>query len=482
MSLTLTILGGPHPATGAQASHSWRQQGGTIGRAENNDWTLPDPEQCISRCHARVCYQNGSYFLEDTSTNGILLSDGMTRMDSAELHRLHDGEEFFIGNFRIRVSIDSGSVLNAPPSRTPMLPGDEANEQLDPLALLGGEVDSEIDPLKVMPRQESYLNEHLDLPAVENPSAAPAPSVHTPPTQTAPLLPDDWWKQPPETSPASVPPTAATPPTPQCPPELPLSPRDSGSLAAEPSDPASLPPADRTAPPSGSEDFLPPPRSRDASAKPPEPPVETTADIQATLPENALAELLRGAGIDPGQVSPQIADDLGRILRVAVQGVMDLLRARMEIKNEFRMSVTLIQATDNNPLKFSTGVDDALNNLLVKHNPGYLSAVEAFESGFEDLRFHQVAMLAGMREAFFEMLHQLEPETLEERFQRQSRGASMLGLMSRPKVWDQYKDLFAEIRRDTEGYFNRLFGESFVAAYERRMQELKQGARTAERG
>ena len=76
----------------------------------------------------------------------------------------------------------------------------------------------------------------------------------------------------------------------------------------------------------------------------------------------------------PGQ-----AEELGRILRVAIQGVMDLLKARMEVKNEFRMSVTLIQARENNPLKFSTSPEDALHNLMIKQNPDYLPAVEAFE-------------------------------------------------------------------------------------------------------
>ena len=58
------------------------------------------------------------------------------------------------------------------------------------------------------------------------------------------------------------------------------------------------------------------------------------------------------------------------------------------------MRLTQFRAADNNPLKFSANVDDALHNLLVKRNAAYLEPVEAFEDAFDDLRDHQIAMLA----------------------------------------------------------------------------------------
>ena len=60
--------------------------------------------------------------------------------------------------------------------------------------------------------------------------------------------------------------------------------------------------------------------------------------------------------------------------------------------------MTHFRPADNNPLKFSANVDDALHNLLVKRNAAYLAPVEAFADAFEDLRNHQIAMLAGMRD------------------------------------------------------------------------------------
>ena len=500
MPLTLTIIRGATLDPGVPYSHTWNQRGGTLGRAGNNDWTLPDPEQSISRCHARVRYEQGSYFLEDTSTNGILLGDGITPMDTATPHLLRDGEELGIGGYQIRVRIAADAMPSPDPMANrgslaaPISGGINNEAPPDPLALLGGQVQAPIESLQPPPRHESYLNEHFDLPAFDHsaPAPAPTPTPGPSPAPSAPaatpapggaapgsssLLPDDWWTQPVE----SAPPATAPPPASIA---HPLMPEDVGAPSFAPppmpGETTPVPPApvaDAAMPP-----FAPRPMPGETTPVPPAPlpgsaAPAATSPARSPLQGDALRELLRGAGLDPEDMPPELAEDLGGILRVAVQGVMDLMRARAEIKNEFRMSVTLIQATDNNPLKFSTGVEDALNNLLVKRNPSYLPAIEAFESSFEDLRFHQIALLSGMRDAFFEMLRQLDPATLEKRFQEQPSPGSMLGRIARPKPWDQYKNLFAEIHRDTEGYFNRLFGETFVTAYERRMHELQENAR-----
>ena len=88
--------------------------------------------------------------------------------------------------------------------------------------------------------------------------------------------------------------------------------------------------------------------------------------------------------------------------------------------------MTHFRPADNNPLKFSANVDDALHNLLVKRNAAYLAPVEAFADAFEDLRNHQIAMLAGMRVAFESMLAEFDPDRLQEQFDRQLSKGSLL--------------------------------------------------------
>lgn len=462
MPLILTVINETADRLGGNASHTWDARSGTVGRADNNDWTLPDPNREISRCHARIRYQDGDYFLEDTSANGIMLADGVTRMDPAEPRRLGDGEEFLIGDYRIRASFSvEQQPAPQPDPPPPPDPSPDGGAPADPLELLGGQVEDHSAPLPERTPSQSYLNEHFSPPSVSEPT--PAPERQPEPTSSGDqqegagvLLPDDWWKD-----------TPATPRTPE-PSPPPSAPPESGPADDSPPSPPVRPvPGGRGGAAGTGEKPTP-----QAPAAEPGPGVS-----QPGVPDQALRQLLNGAGLDPDRIPADKAEDLGRILRVAIEGVMDLLRARMEIKNEFRMSVTLIQARENNPLKFSTSTEDAIHNLMVKHNPDYLAPVEAFEAAFEDLRFHQLAMLSGMRSAFFEMLRQFDPETLEERFDG-SGERSVLDRVTGPRHWNQYKSLFEDINRDTEGYFNRLFGEAFVEAYEKQMQTLKAGQRS----
>jgi type VI secretion system FHA domain protein len=178
--------------------------------------------------------------------------------------------------------------------------------------------------------------------------------------------------------------------------------------------------------------------------------------------------VLIGAGLNPADVTPEVAREFGQIMRVVVAGVMDIMRARQQIKDEFRMQATRVRPVENNPLKFSADVDDALQNLLLKRNRAYLRPVDAFEDAFADLRHHQIAMLAAMRKAFESMLAEFDPDRLQEEFDRQK------GLVpAKLRYWDLYREKHHEMIRDPETTFRRLFSETFAEAYEAQLRELK---------
>src|SRR5206468_9514259 len=84
--------------------------------------------------------------------------------------------------------------------------------------------------------------------------------------------------------------------------------------------------------------------------------------------EALLRALLSGAGLRdldvPGGLSPELMKQLGRLLREATAGLLDLLAARAMTKREVRADMTVIVASDNNPLKFSPDMEAALTHLL----------------------------------------------------------------------------------------------------------------------
>jgi type VI secretion system FHA domain protein len=186
-----------------------------------------------------------------------------------------------------------------------------------------------------------------------------------------------------------------------------------------------------------------------------------------------FAAFLQGAGVQGVDVSPQLARDFGEVLRVVIAGLMETLRARERIKGEFRLRATTFKQTDNNPLKFSANLEDALHNLLVKRNPAYLGPVEAFEDAFRDVRNHQMAMLAGVRVAYEAMLAQFDPQRLQADFDRQLKKGGFLGAPARLKYWELYRERFRDRVRDTDSCFRDLFGDEFAKAYEEQLERLR---------
>ena len=70
MAIKLRVISDHHRDLAEQRSRVFGVNGGTIGRAPDNDWILPDPKRLVSGHHCEIEYRGGDYWLTDTSTNG----------------------------------------------------------------------------------------------------------------------------------------------------------------------------------------------------------------------------------------------------------------------------------------------------------------------------------------------------------------------------------------------------------------------------
>jgi type VI secretion system FHA domain protein len=466
----------PAAANVPSTRHVFDTAGGTIGRENGNSWVLPHSK--VSGHHARITCRSSDFYIEDTSRNGVFLNSSSNRLNRGEPHVLKSGDRILIEPYEIRVSIDHDQPYQAPgPSVgahmrqpdaievnvarrfdddpfAPLLPDDgaaaapfgepDSSEQLDPLELLN------LAPKEPSPRSAPTAKD-LDLGSpfydvdFRPPQVAQDPPVSR--CQDPFAIPEGYDPSAPE-EPLLLKPSAQPP---RATPDESHRRDDVRQLASAPAPPAPAEPS--------------------AAVRPhPIPgPVATTVD---GLTEPNLGAVLEGAGLSPDDVTPELARTFGQILRVVVTGVMDVMRSRQQVKDEFRMRMTRFKAAENNPLKFSANVDDALHNLLVKRNPAYLPPVEAFEDAFADLRHHQLAMLAGLRTAFESMLAQFDPDRLQQEFDRHVNK----GLVpAKLRYWDMFREKRQEIDRDLEASFRRLFGEEFARAYEEQLNRLQAG-------
>lgn len=148
--------------------------GGNIGRADNNQLVLPDPERTISRVHAQVVFRGGRYAIVDRGSNPITVNG--RPLGNGQEAPLQGGDEIQIGGYQMRVEIGAGgggvAVADpfadfgglAAPTASPR--GAPPAASLDPLAAFG-----------VVPETR---------PAVRALGAAP------PGAPAAGGIPDDW--------------------------------------------------------------------------------------------------------------------------------------------------------------------------------------------------------------------------------------------------------------------------------------------------
>jgi type VI secretion system protein ImpI len=367
------------------------------------------PQSYVSRHQAVVRCVNGMYFLEQVGSCPIILNETGRPLERNRIARLSAGDRIMIDDIEVQVRESDAMWASAP--------GVEASTvypvmSTAPLADVPSSRGGPVDPLELLGVRAPEQRAAPRIPEFGSILDDAMTPVAPTPAHSSPALPDNWFG------------TAAAPRP------VPVAPH--------------VPPG-RAARPSGS-------------------PAAGT-----------LENLLRGAGLDPTQtqLSQEVAGQLGEVLRIVVEGTMQVLQARNQIRKEFRMATTQVAQKNNNPLKFSADVADALHKLLVQRSPAYLDTVNSFTDAFDDIRVHQFAMLASLRVAFDYMLSQFDPEVLQAQFARQAGRSSVLGIGGKPKPWEAYVARFGELAADRDFAFRRLFGEEFGKAYEQNLEQQK---------
>ncbi|MDA7746079.1 type VI secretion system-associated FHA domain protein TagH [Psychromonas sp.] len=201
----------------------------------------------------------------------------------------------------------------------------------------------------------------------------------------------------------------------------------------------------------------------------------TAITSQVTNNSEPLNAVVQAMGLSKWNLEPSKIDEInntvGLLMRETMQGMMRVLKFRKKIKEEFRINVTTIQSVENNPLKFSANIEDAMENMFIKDNNAYKSPVDAVREGFESIAEHQVAVVAGMQAAFRGMIERFNPTQLENRFEKYNN-ASFLSLGQKTKRWNDYKAYHKDLTENLDDSFQHLFGYDFVQAYEEQMQHL----------
>jgi type VI secretion system protein len=454
--LQVTQVAGAAPTHPLQASFD--PQGGSIGRREDNDWVLPDPQRIISGRHAMISFTDGRYLVTDVSSNGIYLNHAETPLGTEGQASLQEGDTLTIGEYEIRVT------LQQPVTQVKEASSFDALE--DPYARLldehaGIHLAQDLPPMESSPTPTTEANYSLeesvatdfeeDTPAIPATEPNSSESNHISDLNSyfsgPAMIPEDWQSEQ-ETTASS---TAAVAPH-----------DDTGRLTEQPHHQTTASSIGTT---QSVVDDIKSATKRDSQRVP-------IAQGESELRET----LARGMGLShtlPDDIPfPEILENLGKVLRSNIEGSMSILRARTQMKSEFRMSQTMIRPVENNPLKFSINTEEALRHIIdPRPKSGYLSPLAAFQEAHEDTEAHMLAVMVGMQSALKAVLLRFKPENLEQRLQ-QSALLDKVPLYRRAKSWELYNNLYSEIANEVEDDFQQVFGRAFSQAYESQIKRL----------
>ncbi|MBI6951064.1 MULTISPECIES: type VI secretion system-associated FHA domain protein TagH [Pseudomonas] len=453
MALCLTITS-YHKITPGQCPEKLLENGAiSVGRAADNDWVLPDPERLVSSKHCVIQFKDGRYYLTDNSTNGVELVHAGIRLRRGNSEPLMDGEVIRIGDYEIQARIDSGlSIPIAGQSEAHSFEALMANQVATPSAPIAGAPAAFLQGASshdTLPDLFDFLGPS-SVPPVSQPDHVPAQQHDfRPPTPVAP---------PPAPLPVAMPGAPGVIP-------------DDWNLFDETPAPVIQPaPVLAPAPPPP----LPEPLTPSEPVVRPQPVVTVAAPADS---DALLQAFLRGAGIEHLRIDAVDAaaqmEAIGRSYRLMVEGLIDVLRARSSLKGEFRMQQTTIAPVQNNPLKFAPNADEALLLLLREGNQAFMAPDQAVRDSFDDLRAHQLAVMAGIEAALKHLLKRFEPARLEERLAPAAGLAKLFGGSRQAHCWQQFTELYSQISREAEDDFQDLFGREFSRAYEAHSQRIQ---------
>ncbi len=495
--------------TEEQSQFIFKAAGGTIGRKQNNDWLIDDPERLISAQHASIYFDNNQFFILDTSTNGLFVNKNQHALGD-QSHTIVNGDIFLLGQYSLQATLiatQSKAVFSASSSHAflheheyehELLSGHSAAMAINSNAAYDSAV-------SILPHELSQnLNQSLDPLSCFNDSLIPgrladqdilaeSAAVNSvldpvPSTQSyfdlPNAIPENWLHNQPKQQ------------------EIPTKIIDRENTQenivgnfedfkkdfnvhslnqdfienkATTNDAAivSIGAEDRevsreTLYTKGKEQALTPADSGSNKT------AETVASNNIHM--EAINVLFETLGINPADINseqlPELTKKIALISRNSMSGIMKSMISRAHLKNEFRLSMTTIKAQENNPLKFCINYEQLVHYMLLNPISGYLDAEQAVKQSFTELQEHQVGVVAGMKSALKYMLDQLSPEKIAHKVD-QAKLKALLPGSKKSRYWDAYNDLYNDID-EQDDVFDTLFGNEFCKAYERQIENIRQ--------
>jgi type VI secretion system FHA domain protein len=189
--------------------------------------------------------------------------------------------------------------------------------------------------------------------------------------------------------------------------------------------------------------------------------------------DKLLAALLEAAAVADSKVerTPETVQKAGSLLKRLVAGLLVMVEARARAKAQMGAEMTGLALEGNNPIKFARSPDQALAQLLMPPQPGFLEADKAVEDAYLDLQSHQVATLRAIPGALRATLDRFSPGSIRRRAENIGLLARILPGARDAALWRNYEREFVAVKKESDEAFMEVFSKEFRKAYERQLRD-----------
>ncbi|HTU11478.1 MAG TPA: type VI secretion system-associated FHA domain protein TagH [Allosphingosinicella sp.] len=193
---------------------------------------------------------------------------------------------------------------------------------------------------------------------------------------------------------------------------------------------------------------------------------------QATV-DKLLTALLEAAAIADSQVqkTPETVQKAGSLLKRLVAGLLVMVEARARAKAQMGAEMTGLALDGNNPIKFARSPEQALAQLLMPAEKGFLEADKAVEDAYLDIQSHQVATLRAIPGALRSTLDRFSPGSIRRRAENIGLLARILPGARDAALWRNYEREFVAVKKESDEAFMEVFSKEFRKAYERQLRD-----------
>ncbi|MBD1556921.1 type VI secretion system-associated FHA domain protein TagH [Vibrio sp. S9_S30] len=432
-----------------------------LGRAESCDWTLPDPERVVSSVHAEIIKFGEDYLIRDLSTNGLFINRSVTPVGSGNEIKLNDNDIITFGEYEILVGFKSNDQntfhFHNDTNRYDIFGQSDINnfEQSKPF-------ESEAIDNKF---EDDFVNSLSNEPVFESDIGLTDDFFNLSETHVTNELVGD-------TSVAENVQRAVQART-----SLQDSSISSKAVAREESvlqaqseqQPASPAQREEMAHPESSR-AAPRPNHQFQRA------AESTPQLNTRSKSNEMDAFLSGLGISRNMVPTQHSDEwfkqLGESFSLLLGGLMDTLHHRAEFKQTNRLNHTAFQRHENNPLKFSANLEDAIHNLYNRNSSSFLGPQNAIQEAFDDIEKHEKALMQGVDGAVKGVMGLLNPDYISSKNVGEGVLEKIIPGKTQANFWKNYEKQYLDLTNELEGNSIPFYLEDFAKSYE---MALKKG-------